>query len=194
MESFIDEMAFSGGVDPFEFRWNLISKEHQPSANVLEAAAEMSDWQNRKKSGSAQGIAFGYFGSTPVATVCEVSEQDGAIGITKVWVACDVGTALDPGNIVAQITGGSLFGLSAAIWGEITFRDGEVEQSNFPDFQSLRMGNAPDIDVKIMENMPYLGGVGEAGTPTAAPALTNALFALTGQRARKLPLYTQFNL
>ena len=83
---------------------------------------------------------------------------------------------------------------AAAIWGEITFRDGEVEQSNFPDFQSLRMGNAPDIDVKIMENMPYLGGVGEAGTPTAAPALTNALFALTGQRARKLPLYTQFNL
>ena len=194
MESFIDEMAFAGGVDPFEFRWNLISKEHQPSANVLEAAAEMSDWQNRKKSGSAQGIAFGYFGSTPVATVCEVREQDGAIGITKVWVACDVGTALDPGNIEAQITGGSLFGLSAAIWGEITFRDGEVEQSNFPDFQSLRMGNAPDIDVKIMENMPYLGGVGEAGTPTAAPALTNALFALTGQRARKLPLYHQFNL
>ena len=116
------------------------------------------------------------------------------IELSNIWIACDVGTALDPGNIEAQMVGGSLYGLSAALYGEITFYDGEVEQTNFPDYDAIRMANCPEFKVKILENNSYIGGVGEASTPPAAPALTNALFALPGQRARKLPLYTQFNL
>ncbi len=115
------------------------------------------------------------------------------IRISDMWIAADLGTVLDPLNVEAQLTGGAVFGLSAALHGQITFSDGMVEQENFPDYDALRMGTTPRFHVKLLQNMDRMGGVGEPGTPPAAPALTNALFDLTGTRARKLPLVDQFS-
>ena len=109
------------------------------------------------------------------------------------WIACDVGTALDPANIEAQMTSGAVYGLSAAVHGEITFSGGEVEQENFPDYDALRMLNTPRFAVQILERNATMGGVGEPGTPPSAPALANALFDLTGKRARTLPLSKSFD-
>lgn len=192
-DSFIDEMAHAAGRDPLAFRIDMAREEHAPSVRVLEAVGEMSHWSAARSAGRALGVGFTYSFGSPVAQVVEVVEEDGAIRIAKVWIAADVGIALDPGNIEAQLTGGCLFGLSAAVMGEVTFRDGEAEQSNFYDYDALRMGAAPAFDVQILENAPYIGGVGEIGTPPAAPALGNALFALAGKRARTLPFNQSFS-
>ena len=192
-DSFIDEMAHAAGRDPLAFRIDMAREEHAPSVRVLEAVGEMSHWSAARSAGRALGVGFTYSFGSPVAQVVEVVEGDGAIRIAKVWIAADVGIALDPGNIEAQLTGGCLFGLSAAVMGEVTFRDGEAEQSNFYDYDALRMGAAPAFDVQILENAPYIGGVGEIGTPPAAPALGNALFALSGKRARTLPFNQSFS-
>ncbi len=192
-DSFIDEMANAAGRDPLAFRIDMAREEHAPSVRVLEAVGEMSNWSAARSAGRALGVGFTYSFGSPVAQVVEVVEEDGAIRIAKVWIAADVGIALDPGNIEAQLTGGCLFGLSAAVMGEVTFRDGEAEQSNFYDYDALRMGAAPAFDVQILENAPYIGGVGEIGTPPAAPALGNALFALSGKRARTLPFNQSFS-
>ncbi len=192
-DSFIDEMAHAAGRDPLAFRIDMAREEHAPSVRVLEAVGEMSNWSAARSAGRALGVGFTYSFGSPVAQVVEVVEEDGAIRIAKVWIAADVGIALDPGNIEAQLTGGCLFGLSAAVMGEVTFRDGEAEQSNFYDYDALRMGAAPAFDVQILENAPYIGGVGEIGTPPAAPALGNALFALSGKRARTLPFNQSFS-
>lgn len=192
-DSFIDEMAHAAGRDPLAFRIDMAREEHAPSVRVLEAVGEMSNWSAARSAGRALGVGFTYSFGSPVAQVVEVVEEDGTIRIAKVWIAADVGIALDPGNIEAQLTGGCLFGLSAAVMGEVTFRDGEAEQSNFYDYDALRMGAAPAFDVQILENAPYIGGVGEIGTPPAAPALGNALFALSGKRARTLPFNQSFS-
>ena len=192
-ESFIDEMAHAAGRDPLAFRLDLVRKANAPSAAVLERVAEMSGWSGEKRPGRGRGVALSWSFSTPVAEVIEVAEEAGAIRILNAWIACDVGTALDPRNIRAQMQSGLIYGLSAAVHGEITFADGEVEQFNFPDYDALRMHNAPRIEVSVLENNPHLGGVGEPGTPPAAPALANALFDLTGRRARELPLSKSFD-
>ena len=191
--SFIDEIAHAACRDPLAFRIDMAREEHAPSVRVLEAVGEMSNWSAARSAGRALGVGFTYSFGSPVAQVVEVVEEDGAIRIAKVWIAADVGIALDPGNIEAQLTGGCLFGLSAAVMGEVTFRDGEAEQSNFYDYDALRMGAAPAFDVQILENAPYIGGVGEICTPPAAPALGNALFALAGKRARTLPFNQSFS-
>lgn len=191
-DSFIDEMAHAAGQDPLAFRLAMAREEHAPSATVLETVGEMANWSQAKAEGRALGVGFTYSFGSPVAQVVEVVAEDGGIRIANVWIATDVGTALDPGNIEAQMTGGCLFGLSAAVMGEITFSDGEAEQSNFYDYDALRMASSPAFEVKILENATYLGGVGEIGTPPAAPALGNALFALTGQRVRQLPFNREF--
>lgn len=110
-----------------------------------------------------------------------------------IWAAADVGTALDPGNIEAQVQSGIIYGLTAAMWGEITVEDGKVVQSNFHDYEMLRMHQSPPIDVAILENADKIRGIGEPGTPPAAPALANAIFAATGQRIRELPLKHSIN-
>ena len=179
---------------PLDFRLELIRKEHEPSAKVLEKVAEISNWTGRTAEGVGRGVAFSYTFGTPVAQVIEVRQEDRGIRIHKVWSACDPGIALDPHNIEAQITGGCLFGLSAAVMGEITFSDGAADQQNFPDYDALRMHNAPAFEVAILENNTFLGGIGEPGTPPAAPALANALFDLTGRRGRRLPLIHDFDL
>ena len=185
-ESAIDELAHAAGVDPLEFR--LAHMNDEPSQRVLNAVAEMSDWGGELPEGHARGVAFVHSFGVPTAEVIEVRVASNGVKLVHAWAAVDVGVALDPDNIKAQVMGGLNFGLSAAIHGEITVKEGRVEQSNFHDFPSLRMREAPPVDVRVLEGGKHIRGIGEPGTPPAAPALANALFAATGQRIRELPL------
>jgi isoquinoline 1-oxidoreductase beta subunit len=184
-ESAVDELAHLAGVDPLEFRLSQIT--HAPSRKVLEAVAAASDW-GRTPAGRARGLAFCLSFGVPTAQVIEVAQTPAGLRMTNAWAAVDVGVALDPANIEAQVQGGMIYGLSAAISGEITFANGYVQQTNFPDYDGLRMWQCPPIAVQILENGTKIRGIGEPGTPPAAPALANAIFALTGQRIRALPL------
>jgi isoquinoline 1-oxidoreductase beta subunit len=184
-DSAIDELAHIAGVDPLLFR--LRQMNHIPSIKVLEAVAEMSDWGNPPPN-RARGVAYCLSFGVPAAQVIEVEGTRDGIRLTNAWAAVDVGTALDPRNIEAQVQGAMIYGLSAAIRGEITFDGGAVQQLNFWDYEPLRLREAPPIAVRILENGEKIRGIGEPCTPPAAPALANAIFALTGQRIREMPL------
>ncbi len=184
-DSAMDELAHLAGVDPLLFRMRQM--DHLPSINVLEAVAEVSDWGSAAP-GRAKGIGFSYSFGVPVAEVIEVEDTPQGVRLTGAWIAADVGIALDPGIIEAQLSGAMIFGLSAAMTGEVTFNDGRADQSTFWDFEPMRMRQCPPITVKVLESGGPIRGVGEPGTPPAAPALANAIFALTGQRHRSLPL------
>ena len=192
-ESFIDELAREAGTDPLAFRLAHIRPEHPPSAKVLEKLGEICGWTGQTPAGVGRGVAFTHSFGTPVAECIEVVDEDGLIRINKVWIAADPGLALDPANIEAQLTGGALFGLSAAVYGRISFEDGAVVEANFPDYPVLMMPNAPRFEVALLQSGERPGGIGEPGTPPAAPALANALFDLTGTRARNLPLADHFD-
>jgi isoquinoline 1-oxidoreductase beta subunit len=172
----------------------MMRNEHAPSAAVLEAVRDMSGWTGKTEAGVGRGVAFAHSFGTPVAMVIEVVDEDGSIRISRAWIAADLGTILDPGNLEAQLYGGMIYGLSAAVYGEITFADGAVEQGNFPDYDALRIHNTPVTEVKVMESGGHIGGAGEPGTPPSMSALTNAIFDLTGKRARTLPLMNEFDL
>ncbi|MFN4129490.1 MAG: molybdopterin cofactor-binding domain-containing protein, partial [Paracoccaceae bacterium] len=189
-ESAVDELAHLAGADPLEFRLNHIT--HAPSRKVLEAVAEMSGWSTPRP-GRALGVAFCLSFGVPTAEVIEVTDSPEGIRLTGAWAAVDVGTALDPRNIEAQVSGAMVFGLSAAINGQITFAGGHVEQQNYWDYEPLRLHQCPEIKVRILETGGKIRGIGEPGTPPAAPALANALFALTGTRAHELPLSGSFS-
>ncbi|MFN4155621.1 MAG: molybdopterin cofactor-binding domain-containing protein [Paracoccaceae bacterium] len=189
-EAAVDELAHLAGADPLEFRLKHIS--HEPSRKVLEAVAEMSAWSTPRPN-RAMGVAFCLSFGVPTAEVIEVEDTPEGIRLTGAWAAVDVGTALDPRNIEAQVSGALVFGLSAAINGRITFADGHVEQQNYWDYEPLRLHQCPEIEVRILETGSKIRGIGEPGTPPAAPALANALFALTGTRARTLPLSDSFS-
>ncbi|MEX0350375.1 MAG: molybdopterin cofactor-binding domain-containing protein [Paracoccaceae bacterium] len=193
-DTFLDEMAHEAGRDPLEFRLELMKSEHAPSAGCLEAVREMSGWTGKTPDGVGRGVGFCYSFGTPVAQVIEVIDEDGTIRINKAWIACDMGLALDPNTVEAQMVGGMIYGLSAACYGEITFSEGEVEQWNFPDYDALRIHTTPVTEVRVLETNRHMGGAGEPGTPPSMPALGNALFDLTGRRARTLPLSHSFNL
>lgn len=193
-DTFIDEMAHAAGVDPLQFRLEMTRAEHAPSAGVIEAVYEMSGWTGKTPDNIGRGVAFTYSFGTPVAEVVEVEDTGNGIKINKCWIACDVGTALDPGIIESQMTSGAIYGFSAAMQGEITFSDGAAEQSNFYDYDAMRMHNTPAFEVRILETSAHMGGVGEPGTPPSMPALGNALFDLTGTRARELPFNKTFDL
>lgn len=192
-ESFLDELAFSKGLDPLKMRLGLMKDEHPASYSVLKKVADMAEWSGKTSPGIGRGVAFTHSYGTSVAQIVEVRNSADGIRISNVWAAVDVGVALDPRNISAQVSSAIIYGLSAAMMGEITFSEGEVEQFNFPDYDALRMNNVPDIDVSILENNPEIGGIGEPGTPPSMPALANALFDLTGIRVRELPLNNAFD-
>ncbi len=183
-ETAMDELAHLAGVDPIEFRLSQI--DHAPSRTVLETVAELSGWGSTTP-GRAKGVAFCLSFGVPTAQVIEVEDTPNGLRMTGAWIAADVGTALDPGNIEAQLQGAMIYGLSAAIRGEITFADGMVEQTNFWDYEPMRLSQCPPIRVQVLQNQTHIRGIGEPGTPPAAPALGNAIFALTGQRLRDLP-------
>ena len=192
-ECFLDELAHAAGRDPLALRVELARAEHEPSARVIEAAADLAGWTGETLEGVGRGVAFTFSFGTPVAEIVEVREEHGRIHVADVWIACDVGPALDPSIVEAQMSGGAIFGLSAAMLGEITFQDGEVQERNFPDYDALRMTGAPRTHVRIVRNRDHMGGAGEPGVPPAAPALANALFDLTGKRVRRLPLRHGFD-
>ncbi len=191
-ESFVDELALAAGADPLAFRMTMAKDEWRPAARVLEAVGEMSNWTGQTPDGIGRGVAMVYSFGTPCAVVIEVADQDGAIRLTHAWIAADPGTILDPSICEAQLTGGMAHGLSAAMGEEITFADGVVQQTNFPDYEPMRISQMPKTEVRLIEVQKRLGGIGEVGTPPAAPALANALYDLTGIRARSLPLRHQF--
>ncbi|GGZ98188.1 aldehyde dehydrogenase [Arenicella chitinivorans] len=192
-ESMLDEIAHAGGLDPLEMRLQLIN--HDVSRKVLEAVAELSDWGRERPNGHGLGLAFVLSFGVPTAQVIEVAAIDDSIKLVKAWAAVDVGIALDPRNVKAQVMGGMNFGLAAAMMGQITVKDGEVQERNFHNYPSLRFNQAPEIEVRVLENGDKVRGVGEPGVPPAAPALANAIFAATGKRIRELPFskHVRFN-
>ena len=155
---------------------------------VVDKVAEMSGWGEPLPEGKAKGFAFTLSFGSWCGQVVQIVDTPAGIKLEKMWIAVDVGTALDPGIIETQMTSGAVFGLSAAMGQELTFTDGKVDQSNFHDFDAMRMHQAPAFEIAVLENFHKMGGVGEVGTPPAAPALANAIFALTGKRIRSLPL------
>ena len=187
-ESFADELAHAAGRDPVEFRRELLSDAPRHRA-VLERAADMARWASALPDGRARGIAiFESFGSI-VANVCEVGIENGRILVYRVDSAVDCGLVVNPQQALAQIHGGGIFGLSAALFHEITVKEGAVENRNFPDFNMVRLAQAPRVNVSFIESDAPVGGLGEPGVPPVAPAVANALFAVTGQRLRDLPLH-----
>lgn len=185
-ESFMDECAHAAGQDPYAFRLAKLGATPRFKA-VLEKAAELGNWG--AQDGKYRGIALHKSFGSIVAEVCTISKVgEKEFSIDDFACAIDCGTYVNPDTIEAQMEGGIVFGLSAALYGQITWKNGSVVQSNFPDYNMVRMKVSPNIKVHIMENEEYPGGVGEPGTPPAAPALANALFAATGERVRELPL------
>jgi isoquinoline 1-oxidoreductase subunit beta len=188
MESLIDELALAANKSPLEYR-RLLLKDHPRHLGVLNLAAEKIDWDNSKPlTGRARGIAvhesFGSF----VAQIAEVSFEQGRIRVHRVVCAVDCGIAVNPDGVVAQMESGIAFGLGAALHSELTFKDGRVQQSNFHDYKVLRLNEMPVVEVHIVPSSERPTGVGEPGTPPIAPAVANAIAALTGQRLRTLPL------
>ena len=187
LESFIDECASAAGVDPSKYRLSLCGKDTR-LRNVIEKVTEISDWSSAQNNGSALGIAVVKSYGSYVAQVAEVEVVDKKITVKKVWCVIDCGQAIDPGGVRAQMEGGIIYGLSAALFGEVTINKGRVAQSNFHNYRILQAEQAPDIKVVIINSGAELGGVGEPGLPPIAPAVGNAIFAAVGTRLRQLPL------
>jgi len=187
-ECFIDEMAAAASVDPFEFRRRLLAK-HPRFLKVLETAATQAGWGKPLKKGIGRGIALHESFHSIVGQVAEVSVgSNGAIQVQRVVCAIDCGLAVNPDTVAAQMESGIIYGLSAVLFGEITIGKGRVVQHNFPDYDMVRLAQAPAIEVHIVNSDAALGGVGEPGTPPIAPAVANAIYAATGKRLRRLPI------
>lgn len=190
-ESFIDELAHAAGEDPYQFRRNHLTPGSRHLA-VLDAVAKMSGWGGAVEAGRGRGIAIVESFDTIVAEVVEASVgEDGRPKVYKVWAAVDCGTTVNPLNGEAQIAGGIVMALSAAIGEAITLEKGAVVQSNFNDYPLLTLAETPEIAVQFIESGATMGGLGEPGVPPVAPALANALFAATGKRIRQLPIAMQ---
>ncbi len=187
VESFIDELAHAARKDPVAYRRELLP-EGGRHRRVLDTAAEAFGWGKPLPAGHAAGIAVHESFESFVAQVAEVSVEQGRIRVHRVVCAIDCGPVINPDGVEAQMQSGIVYGLSAALYGEITLRDGRVEQSNFHDYPVLRLDEMPKVDVRIVRSDDKMGGAGEPGTPPIAPAVANALFALTGKRLRRLPL------
>jgi isoquinoline 1-oxidoreductase beta subunit len=188
LESFIDELAHEAGKDPFEFRRSLLGKQPR-CREALELAAEKAGWGKPLPTGVHRGIAVVFSFGSWCAEVAEVSVgSDGTPKVHRVVAAVDCGMTVNPDIVKRQVESAIVYGLTAALYGKITFKDGRVEQSNFHDYRMLRMNEMPKVEVHIVPSREAPGGIGEPGTPPIAPAVANAIFAATGKRIRKLPL------
>jgi isoquinoline 1-oxidoreductase beta subunit len=200
INSFIDELANTAEKDPLQFKLNLIGKdrvreEKSPHPlnttrlkNVMNIAAKKANWGRKLPEGHGLGIAFYYSFFSYVATVVEVSVINDKLKIHAIWTALDCGLVLNRDNVINQMEGAAVFGMSIALHGKITAKDGAIEQSNFHDYTMTRMHEVPPIDITIVENDEAATGVGEPGVPPIAPAIANAIFNATGKRYRTLPL------
>ncbi len=186
-DTFIDELCHAARADPMEERLRLV--DHDVSRKVLEAVAEMSDWGSELGPSRGRGVAFVESFGVPTAEVVEVTATERGIKIDRVFVACDVGTIIDPVNFENLVHGGVVYGLGHAMNCEITYADGIAEQSNYHAHEAMRMYQCPEIFVKGLENGSKVRGIGEPPVPPAAPALGNAIFAATGTRIRELPFW-----
>ena len=188
VESFMDELAAAAKKDPVDYRLALLDKAPRAKA-VLQLAAEKAGWGQPLPKGSGRGVSIQFVFGTYMAQVAEVEvSRDGAARVRRVVCAVDCGTVINPDTVRAQIQGAIIFGVTAALYGEITLKDGRVEQTNFDTYQILRMNEAPTIEVHIVQSQESPGGMGEPGTSAIVPAVTNAIFAATGKRLRKLPI------
>jgi len=187
-ESFIDELAHAAGRDPYEYRRALLGRASR-HRGVLQLAATKAGWATPPPPGRHRGIAVAFSYGSWCAQVAEVSvAPDGTVRVHRVVAAIDCGVAINPDQVVAQVEGGIVYGLTAALGGEITIQNGRVRQSNFHDYPLLRIDGMPAIEVHVVPSAEPPGGVGEPGVPPIAPAVTNAVFAATGRRVRRLPI------
>src|SRR5467141_257448 len=187
-ESFMDELAAAAKQDPVAYRRALLDKTPRAKA-VLELAAEKAGWGQPLPQGFGRGVSLQFVFATYMAQITEVEvSRDGAIRVHRVVCAVDCGIPVNPDTIQAQIQSAIMFGITAALYGEVTLKDGRVQQSNFHDYQMLRMNEAPAIEVYIIQSSEPPGGMGECGTSCIVPAVANAIFAATGKRLRKMPV------
>ena len=188
MESIVDELAYAAGRDPLEFRAALLA--HKPRhLRALKTAADKAGWAKAPPAGRARGLAVHESFGSIIAQVAEVSvDDDKRIQVHKVTCAVDCGTAINPLGIEAQVQGAIAFGLSAVLHSELTLKEGRVEQSNFHDYRVLRLPDMPEVQVQVLESDAKMGGIGEPATAPISAAVANAVYALTKQRLRSLPL------
>jgi isoquinoline 1-oxidoreductase beta subunit len=188
IEAFIDEIAAAAGKDPVEFRRSLLATQPR-LRGVLELAAQRAGWGSPLPKGVHRGVAItNCFGSF-VAQVAEVAmDANGKPRVHRIVAAVDCGRTVNPDVIHRQVEGAIAYGLSAALYGKITFKNGRVEQSNFNDYPMLRVDEMPRVEVHIVQSTEAPGGIGEPGLPPATPAVINAIFAATGKRIRTLPI------
>lgn len=187
METMIDELAAGAGEDPVAFRRRLLAK-HPKLVRVLDLAASKAGWGSPLPKGRARGIAVHESFGSACAQVAEVSIEGGEAKVHRVVAAIDCGLVVNPLSVEAQVQSAIAYGLSAALRGKVTFKEGRVEQSNFNDYPVLRITEMPRVEVHLAPGGDKPTGVGEPGTPPIAPAVANALAALTGKRIRSLPL------
>jgi isoquinoline 1-oxidoreductase subunit beta len=188
VEGFIDELAALAKKDPVDYRRALLDKTPRARA-VLDLVADKAGWGRPLPTGTGRGVSVVFGFGSYIAQVAEVSVgKDGQVKVQRIVCAVDCGRMINPDTIRAQMEGGIIFGLTAALYGKITIKDGRVEQGNFDSYQALRINETPTIEVHLVDSGEEPGGIGEPGTATIAPAVVNAIFALTGKRFRKLPI------
>ncbi|MGH8063663.1 MAG: molybdopterin cofactor-binding domain-containing protein [Candidatus Entotheonellia bacterium] len=189
VESFLDEVAHAGGKDPVELR-RLLLKEHPDWLHVLDTAAQKANWGKTMPAGTAQGIAIAESFGSIVAEVAEVSvSKRGEVRVERVVCAVDCGHVVNPLTVAEQMESSVVYGLTAALYGQITIKDGRVVEGNFDDYQMLRLDTMPEVETHLaLTGGTKWGGIGEPGVPPVAPAVCNAIFKVTGRRVRSLPL------
>jgi isoquinoline 1-oxidoreductase beta subunit len=190
VESFMDELAIAAKQDPVAYRLALLDKTPRAKA-VLALAAQKAGWGEKLPDHVGRGVSLQFAFATYMAHVAEVEvANDGNVRVRRVVCAVDCGTVVNPDTVEAQIQSAIMFGITAALYGEITLKNGRVEQTNFDSYQILRLEEAPAVEVHIVQSSEPPGGMGEAGTSAIVPAITNAIYAASGKRLRKMPVDT----
>ena len=192
-ESMIDEVARAVKADPLAYRRAMLAK-HPRALAVLDKVAEMSGWSGKRAKGKGRGVALSYADNAWCAQVVEVSVSGKSLTIDRITCAFDCGLAIDPPSVEAQMSGGIVFGLQAALWGEVHFADGAVSSANFSDYRMAMLADVPRIDVALLQGSERPGSVGESGVPAIAPALVNAIADAGGPRIRRLPIANSLDI